>query len=136
MNAARKWDSIRSKVTEVNCDIVCFQKTKKDNFDLSFLRKVLPANFDTFVFVPSVGASGGLMVAWKSDLFDGSQKFSNGFALAVQFTSKHNCTKWNLMNIYGPCTNEGKTEFTDWLKAADTRRGLDYFGRLQLVQIS
>lgn len=66
------------------------------------------------------------MVAWKSNLFYGSLKFSNGFALAVQFTSKHNCTKWNLMNIYGPCTNEGKTEFTDWLKAADMDQEEDW----------
>ena len=48
---------------EANCDIICFQETKKDNFDQGFLRKVLPASFDAYVFAPSVGASGGLLVA-------------------------------------------------------------------------
>lgn len=81
MNAVRKWDSVRKKVIEANCDIVCFQETKKDNLDNGFLRKVLPVAFDSFVSVPSVGASGGLLVAWKSHLFDGSLNFSNGFAL-------------------------------------------------------
>jgi hypothetical protein len=30
------------------------------------------------------------------------------------------------MNIYGPCTNEGKTEFTDWLKAANIEHEEDW----------
>ena len=57
-NASRKWDSIRNKVLESNCDIVCFQETKKDSFDVSFIRKLLPVAFDDFLFVPSVGALG------------------------------------------------------------------------------
>lgn len=111
---------------EANCDIICFQETKKDNFDQGILRKVLPASFDAYVFAPSVGASGGLLVAWKSNLFYGSLKFSTGFALAVQFISKHNCTMWNLINVYGPCTNEGRVEFTDWLKSVDIDQDEDW----------
>lgn len=61
MNAVRKWDSIRNM--EANYDIICFQETKKENFDQGFLRKVLPPSFDAFVFAPSMGASGGLLVA-------------------------------------------------------------------------
>lgn len=26
---------------------------------------------------------------------------------------------WNLINVYGPCTNEGRVELTDWFKSVD-----------------
>lgn len=126
MNAVRKWDSIRNKIVEANCDIICYQETKKENIDQRYLRKVLLASFDAFVFPPSVGASGGLLVAWRSNLSDGSLKLSTSYALAVQFTSKLNCAVWNLINIYGPCTNEGRVEFCDWLKSVDMEQDEDW----------
>jgi len=108
LNAARKWDSIKSKVSNNNCDIVRFQETKKTDFDQTFIRGILPPTFDDYCFVPSIGASGGLLVAWKSCLFTGILKLSCGFGLAVEFTSKHNDSTWTLMNVNGPCTYEGK----------------------------
>jgi exonuclease III len=52
LNAARKWDSVRNKVTEANCEIACFQETKKDSFDPAFIRKILPASFVTSSSLP------------------------------------------------------------------------------------
>jgi len=64
VECCQKMDSVRNKMLEANCDVVCFQETKKENFDNAFIRKVLPPAFDDFLFVPAVGASGGLLVAW------------------------------------------------------------------------
>jgi len=36
---------------------------KKEVIDQVFLRNICPQDFDTFVFKPSVGASGGMLVA-------------------------------------------------------------------------
>ena len=126
LNAARKWDSVRNKVTDANCEIACFHETKKVSFQPAFIRKILLVSFDNFLFVPSKGASRGLLVAWKSALFGGILKFSNRFALMIQFTSKHNGYSWNLTNIYGPCTRDGKREFTDWLKSVDFNQEEDW----------
>lgn len=63
LNAVRKWDSIRNKIVEADCDIICLQETKKESIDQAFLRKILPPTLDEFLFVPSAGASGGLLVA-------------------------------------------------------------------------
>lgn len=90
INAVRKWNSVKNKVTEANYDVVCFQETKKELIDSEFLKKVLPPSFDDFLFVPSVGAFGGLLMAWKTTILIGSLKFNSGFATAVEFTSKHN----------------------------------------------
>jgi len=102
---------------QANCDIACFQETKKSYFDMQFLRKTLPPQLNSFCFVPSVGASGGLLVAWKDSLFQGMLKHMNGLSLTMEFTSKLDGSVWYLTNVYGPCNPEGKIEFTNWLKS-------------------
>jgi len=54
-------NSLRDKISESGCDIICLQETKKENFDLQFIRKFYPPTFDALEFLPSIGASGGLI---------------------------------------------------------------------------
>lgn len=126
VNASWKWNAIRDKVVEAACAIVCFQETKRDHFDLQFLRHICPADFDSFECLPSVGASGGILVAWKSALFAGELLFSNEFALSVEFTSLHNNANWILTCVYGPCTADRKQTFVDWMKDIHMPDGVDW----------
>ena len=66
INSVNKWDSIRDKIVESGCDIVCLQETKRETFDLQYIKNFCPPAFDAFEFLPSVGASGGLITIWKS----------------------------------------------------------------------
>lgn len=43
-------------------------------------------------------------------------KVISGSAVAVEFCSKLDSSYWTLLNVYGPCTPDGKTEFTSWIK--------------------
>ena len=126
INSQSKWDALRDKITESECDVICFQETKKEAFDLQFIRKFCPSAFDSFEFLPSVGASGGMLVAWKGSLFTGIKIFSNAYAISVEFTSLHNLDKWLLTNVYGPCTSDGKVEFTNWLKNINMLEDVDW----------
>lgn len=69
LNSERKWSSIKDKIVESQADIVCLQETKKETFDSNFIRNICPAGFDAFEFLPSVGASGGVITIWKSRFF-------------------------------------------------------------------
>lgn len=71
--------------------------------------------FDKFVFSPSVGASGGLLILWNRAAFQGSLVHRFSFALAIEFKSVLNSYCWMLTNIYGPCDGEPRDEFVDWL---------------------
>lgn len=99
---------------------------KKENVDAQFLKKISPATIDAFEFLPSNGASGGILIAWKSMLFDGEKIFSNDYAISVQFCSKHDSTAWILTCVYGPCTAEGKTSFLNWFKKIVMPDNLDW----------
>lgn len=101
---------------ESGCDIVCLQETKRMSFDLQFLKKICPSSFDTFTFTPSAGGSGGMLVAWKGVLLEGTVVFQNEYAMSLEFKSLNDGNFWLLTNIYAPCTLEGKRDFCDWLK--------------------
>lgn len=113
VNSDRKWDLIRSKVIESQCDIICFQETKKENFDDAFLRKICPPEFDKYEFLPSVGASGGCITIWKGNKFAGTVSFTNEFNISIEFTSLHSGAKWVLTNIYAPYESDRKPAFID-----------------------
>lgn len=111
---------------ESQCDIICLQETKKENFDASFLKNFCPPSFDAFVFLPSIGASGGMITIWKSAIFEGQLVFQNEYAISVDFVSKHNNAECTVTNVYGPCTTEGKRDFLAWLKQVQMPNDIDW----------
>ena len=126
LNASKKWNSIRDKISESKCDIACLQETKREIFDDMFVRRFCPASLDKFAFHPSVGASGGMITLWKGCLFDGEPVHSNEFALSVKFRSLHNSDEWILSNIYGPCVSEGKRQFLSWFSGIQMPSNLNW----------
>jgi exonuclease III len=90
INSDKKWDVVRDRVMDNNCDVICLQETKKQSFDLLFIKKICPSSFDAFEFIPSDGASGGTIVIWKSNLFIGTKIFENDYCMSMEFISKFN----------------------------------------------
>lgn len=115
-NAVEKWDAIRNKIEESACSIVCLQETKREFFYSAFIRKFAPRHLDKFDFVPSVGASGGLLVLWSSSLFSGAVIDRQNCCITVRFTSVLNGETWNLTNVYGPCDDLARTAFINWFR--------------------
>jgi hypothetical protein len=106
--------------------VICLQETKKETFDALFLKKICPFGFDSFEVLPSVGASGGILIAWKGSVFKGAKIFCNNFALSVQFSSRLNNSSWVLTSVYGPCTADGKLTFTNWMKGINMPNDIDW----------
>ena len=58
INDSRKWSLVRNKIDGSGANIFCLQETKRDDFDIRFIRNFAPKHFDKFELSPSVGASG------------------------------------------------------------------------------
>jgi hypothetical protein len=114
MNYSHKWSAIRNTI-ESCCVAFCFHENKRSVIDSNFLKNIYPRRYNKFVFYPSDGASGGLLIVWNGTLFDGVVIDSNRFAITVQLTSLQSGQDFFLTNIYGPCSDTGKAEFTNWL---------------------
>jgi exonuclease III len=103
LNSEDRQREVHAKIDESDCDIVCLQETKCENFDWRLIRKFCPKHFDNFVFSPSVGESGGIIILWNSSVFSGHLMETKRFGLIVNFTSAHNNANWTLVSVYGPC---------------------------------
>jgi exonuclease III len=102
-------------IDECGCDVICLQETKKESFDMAFIKSCCPPCFDDFLYIPSNGASGGIIVIWKSSIFSGMIMHCEPFAMSVHFTSTTSAQTWTLINIYGPCTGDLRNDFIKWL---------------------
>ena len=87
-NSHEKHLAIFNKIEESGCSILCLQETKREHFDLPYIRKFCPKRFTKFAFLPSIGASGGLLVVWNDSLLEGEVVFENEFSISVHFTCK------------------------------------------------
>jgi hypothetical protein len=77
--------------------------------------KLCASSFDRFEFIPSNGASGGTIIIWKRGRFSGQVISHNEYAMSVEFFSMLSGAVWVLINVYAPCTPEGKEKFLNWL---------------------
>ena len=119
INGTEKWDAVRDKIEECASYIICLQETKRELFDSSFIRKFAPRRFDCFDFIPSVGASGGILVVWNSAIFSGIVLDKQSYGITIQFTSVHNSDSSKLTNVYGPCGEPARSEFIQWFRDHD-----------------
>ena len=111
INSQDKWLALNQKIEESCSAVVCLQETKREEFDLTYLRNFCPSRINKFHYIPSVGASGGILIAWNGALFEGETVFQNIYSLSIQFTCKISLKTWILTNIYGPCDHSGKADF-------------------------
>jgi exonuclease III len=126
INSSSKWNAIRNKVQECSCDIICLQETKRDSFDPVYLKNFCPPSFDSFDYIPAEGTSGGNIIIWKSNRFNGQTIFQNNYALSIEFTSTISGASWILTNIYTPCTHEGRADFLSWFSSIDMHDESDW----------
>src|SRR3954469_22123726 len=68
LNDKDKQLAVYNKIDESNCAVICLQETKCESFDHSFIRSFRPKRFDQFIFSPSLGAFGGIIVLWNSSI--------------------------------------------------------------------
>jgi hypothetical protein len=84
---------------------------------MSFIRNFAPRRFDSFDYIASEGASGGILLLWNSSIFLGTVIDKQRFAITATFCSVHNSDTWKLSTVYGPCREPGRSLFIQWFRA-------------------
>ena len=119
LNSSARQDSVRMLVQSIRADIVCLQETKMEGISQWFVLSTLGPGFCHFVFVPSVGASGGILVAWKQALGTAGNFRVDNHCASVQFLPTDS-EPWWLTCVYGPQGNEEKINFLQELRLIRT----------------
>jgi exonuclease III len=115
LNGATRQAVVRNLVSSTRSDIVCLQETKIEELSRIVVLQILGPQFSNYVCLPSVGASGGILVAWKDGLGPISNFRIDGHSISVQFCPSDSPSWW-LTCVYGPQGNEAKIQFLQELR--------------------
>jgi exonuclease III len=115
LNGAARQDAVRTLVDSAQVDVVCLQETKMVDVSRFLLLRMLGPAFDNFVFLPSVGASGGILVAWKNSIGVCAGSRVDEYSVSVNFHSSTS-SPWWLTCVYGPQGNRDKIQFLQSLR--------------------
>jgi len=101
LNSSSRQGSLRSLVDSSRSDIVCVQETKIADISRRIILSSLGADFSDYIVVPSVGASGGILIAWRHHIgVSGVQRVDNN-RVTIQFAARDGQAWW-LTCVYGP----------------------------------
>lgn len=113
-------DAVRSIVRSNKASIVCLQESKTENFTVTMNLEISGFDFD-YAALPSVGAAGGIVVAWRRDMWTGSAISIRRFSISLLLTPCSGVGEaWWLTTVYGPTDRRLKAEFLQELRDART----------------
>jgi hypothetical protein len=75
----------------------------------------LGSDFYQFSFLPLIGASDGILIAWRRHLGVTGQKRIDNYCISIQFCNANN-RNWWLTCVYGPQRNGDKIQFLQELR--------------------
>lgn len=94
-----------------NFDIICIQETKREKLDDAMIRILQEHQSFDWMAKPPVGLFGGVLLSWKSGLFDVKRCFGGSrFVL-------HVAKLVILVNVYAPGLTTGKREMQEAIVA-------------------
>ena len=68
LNSRARQDEVHTLVNSSRVDVVCLQETKMAAVSRGTLLSMLGSDFSYFIELPSIGASGGILIAWRHNL--------------------------------------------------------------------
>lgn len=97
--------------------MLCLQETKLPCFTRAVINEMLGPGFD-YCFLPTVGASGGVLVAWRTSLWSLTQRRIDTFSVStlVSMSQAPNSQPFWLTTVYGPQTDADKEAFLQELR--------------------
>lgn len=118
LNSSLRQDSVRELVDSAHVDVVCLQETKMQSISLRTVFSMLGADFPNYVHLPSVGVSGGILVAWRRHVGHTGQQRVDNHGISIQFCRADGQGWWPTY-VYGPQGDGEKIQFLQELRDAE-----------------
>ena len=97
-------------IKDHNIDLISIQETKKQTFSDRSLR-ALSFSITQWFVLPSVGASGGLLLGFNDSIFSLVAFYIKQFSITVHLRNKINNFEWCYTTVYGPLTSDSRRVF-------------------------
>jgi endonuclease/exonuclease/phosphatase family metal-dependent hydrolase len=116
LNDRSRRDMVHQVVQSCRSAIVCLQETKLAHITMHNILSFLGQDFSSsFVFLPAQQTRGGILVAWRSDMFTAECHRVHRHSVSVKFRmdAEHS---WWFSGIYGPHLDSDKPSFLEELR--------------------
>ncbi|CAO2042950.1 unnamed protein product [Urochloa humidicola] len=120
LNARCRRDNLRELLAACNASVVCLQETKLSVISPFLVNEMLGHRFSSFAYLPSNGASGGILIAARSPEISCTVVHAGAFSVTVALNGEHQAP-WSLTGVYGPQADVDKVEFLNELRATRLR---------------
>ena len=115
LNSRARQDTVRTLITSCQAEIVCLHETKMSGIPRGCILSLLSSEFSYWMELPSIGASGGILVAWRQGLCPASATQVDNLSISIQF-SPGSSQAWWLTCVYGPQGDDHKILFLQELR--------------------
>jgi exonuclease III len=119
LNSTARQDFVRMLVQAIRADVVCLQETKMETISQRLVLSTLGPDFCHFLVRPSVGASGGILIAWKQDIGPADSTRVDAYCATIRLLPADG-EPWWLTCVYGPQGNDEKINFLQELRLIRT----------------
>lgn len=116
LNARARRNVVRELVAQEHVSLISLQETKLDDCDDRLLLDLLGSMFDYF-FLPASNTCGGILLAWKRDVWSASCPGRRDFSLTAKISHIASGEDWWITCVYGPQMESDKIRFLDELQS-------------------
>jgi exonuclease III len=103
LNDRAKRASVRNQIILSGATIVCLQETKIGTWTSSLLNETVGADMaQNVAFLPSTGASGGILIAASNRFFILQNTYVTANTVLATVTMLAENVQWSITRVYGP----------------------------------
>jgi exonuclease III len=113
-NPARR-AAVKVAVANARASLVCISETKLHAVTAFDIVECFGPHFDGFIYLPTVGSTGGVLIAWVSQSVRVLSSHVDRFSVSVQLCCPGGSSRW-LTSVYGPNVADLKSVFLDELR--------------------
>lgn len=117
LNARGRRDVLCGVCAEAMASVVCVQETKLDVISPFLVSEMLGGRFSSYVFLPSAGASGGILLACRGPELVCSHYHTGVYSVSAMITGAPDQASWCFTAVYGPQPDAEKVEFLEELRS-------------------
>lgn len=112
LNDGAKRASVRNQILSIGATLVCLQETNITNWNQTLLTETVgPSMVYNAAHLPSIGASGGILIAASDQFFKVQQTNLTTNIVTATITMLAENISWSITGVYGPQTDADKVAF-------------------------
>lgn len=110
INSSRTRHLLKDLIIDNKVDLVAIQETKKEEFNNRCLQEI-SYRTDKWIWLPSLGRSGGILVGWDSNKIKEISHSIHRFCVNLTLENKLDNVSWQFIVVYGLVLRQYKAKF-------------------------